>query len=599
MEPQYRVLECAVVTGPVWHSEPQGTRQAQVRGAAGICCPAINTRCPYEAGPAALAGAAPVTARPAPPLHPHPRVPRAPHALLQAHLCAQVRNACVCKVMHTPAHVSHSCLRSPGHTHTHTRRLPCTLALLLPYTPTHTPTRLLCTRAKSTSAPVHAHGRPLAHAHAHPPPSRRCGAPWRSAGDPGSTGTVTQGELQPLRADVSQARVRKRRRPERSRDGAEGGDPHRGPAEGHPVPAAVLRGAQAALPRGRGAHGAAPHRGLRQSAWHEGDPAGGLLPAPRGPQPLPAVGAAGVQDPHQPPTALPCHPSVPPDAHFSLLGSQANRTQALNYGCIVANADTQEVQHYVEKPSTFVSEIINCGIYLFTPAIFQHIGKVFQRNQQELVLEESSNGWQRAEVIRLEQDVFTALAGSGKLYVYKTDGFWSQIKSAGSAIYASRLYLNQYSKSHPERLAQNKPGGPIIRGNVYIHPTASIDSTAVLGPNVSIGEGVTVGAGVRVRESIVLHGASLHDHTCVLNTIVGWDSTIGRWARVEGTPSDPNPNDPYAKIDSETLFRDGRLTPSITILGCSVTIPAEVVILNSIVLPHKELSRSYKNQIIL
>lgn len=57
------------------------------------------------------------------------------------------------------------------------------------------------------------------------------------------------------------------------------------------------------------------------------------------------------------------------------------------------------------------------------------------------------------------------------------------------------------------------------------------------------------------------------DHSCVLNSIVGWDSTIGKWARVEGTPSDPNPNDPYAKIDSETLFIDGKLTPSITILG--------------------------------
>lgn len=30
-----------------------------------------------------------------------------------------------------------------------------------------------------------------------------------------------------------------------------------------------------------------------------------------------------------------------------------------------------------------------------------------------------------------------------------------------------------------------------------------------LGPNVSIGKGVTVGAGVRLRESIILHGASL------------------------------------------------------------------------------------------
>lgn len=44
------------------------------------------------------------------------------------------------------------------------------------------------------------------------------------------------------------------------------------------------------------------------------------------------------------------------------------------------------MQHYVEKPSTFVSEVINCGIYLFTPAIFQHIGEVFQRQQQELAL---------------------------------------------------------------------------------------------------------------------------------------------------------------------------------------------------------------------
>ncbi|KAM5125684.1 mannose-1-phosphate guanylyltransferase regulatory subunit alpha [Mantella aurantiaca] len=283
---------------------------------------------------------------------------------------------------------------------------------------------------------------------------------------------------------------------------------------------------------------------------------------------------------------------------YVMLGTTANRTQSLNYGCIVSNGETQEVLHYVEKPGTFVSDIINCGIYLFLPSIFQHIAEVFQRNQQEVQLEENSS-WQRAEVICLEQDVFTALAGRGHLYVYKTDGLWSQIKSAGSAIYASRLYLSQYHTTHPERLAHAKEGGPTILGNVYIHPTARIDPSAVLGPNVSVGMGVTVGAGVRVRESIILHGAILQDHSCVLNTIVGWDSSIGRWARVEGTPSDPNPNDPYAKIDSETLFREGKLTPSITILGCNVSIPAEVVILNSIVLPHKELSRSFKNQIIL
>ncbi|XP_043550337.1 mannose-1-phosphate guanyltransferase alpha-A isoform X2 [Chiloscyllium plagiosum] len=284
---------------------------------------------------------------------------------------------------------------------------------------------------------------------------------------------------------------------------------------------------------------------------------------------------------------------------FVMLGTTANRRQSMNYGCIVENQQTHEVLHYVEKPSTFVSDIINCGIYLFTPDIFQYIGEVFKKNQQDLSIEENTNGWQRAEVIRLEQDIFTTMAGRGSLYIYKTDGFWSQIKSAGSAIYANRLYLNQYQKTRPDRLAKSGPGSPRILGNVYIHPTATIDPTAVLGPNVTISTGVTIGAGVRIRESIILHGASLQDHSCVLNCIVGWDSSVGKWSRVEGTPSDPNPNDPHAKIDSETLFSDGRLNPSITILGCNVSIPSEVIILNSIVLPHKELNRSFKNQIIL
>ncbi len=63
---------------------------------------------------------------------------------------------------------------------------------------------------------------------------------------------------------------------------------------------------------------------------------------------------------------------------------QATRQQSLNYGCIVENKSTHEVTHYVEKPETFVSTSINCGIYLFAPEIFQHIGVAFQKNQEEI-----------------------------------------------------------------------------------------------------------------------------------------------------------------------------------------------------------------------
>ena len=54
----------------------------------------------------------------------------------------------------------------------------------------------------------------------------------------------------------------------------------------------------------------------------------------------------------------------------------------------------------------------------------------------------------------------------------------------------------------------------------------------------------------------------------MLHSVIGWNCVLGAWSRVEGYPCDPNPNDPLARIQSESLFnKEGRLNPSITILG--------------------------------
>lgn len=265
-----------------------------------------------------------------------------------------------------------------------------------------------------------------------------------------------------------------------------------------------------------------------------------------------------------------------------------------SYGTILGT----EVLHYVEKPETFVSNIINCGIYLFNPEIFQPMETAFKKNCRDNFKLDSHI--LSKETIRLEQDVFVPLVGTGKLFIFHSNKFWSQIKSAGAAIYANRHYLAIYQNSHPERLAISKDGSPKIIGDVFIHKTAEIDPSCVIGPNVAIGKNVKIKAGVRVRESIILEGAMLQDHSCILYSIVGWNSVIGAWTRVEGTPNDPNPNKPFAKLDIPSLFtNDGRLNPSITVIGSKVQIPPEVIILNSIVLPDKDLNSSYKNQIIL
>lgn len=292
--------------------------------------------------------------------------------------------------------------------------------------------------------------------------------------------------------------------------------------------------------------------------------------------------------------------------NFTIMATEATRQQSLNYGCIVQN-DKHQVLHYVEKPETFVSHLISCGVYIFSAAIFTHISTHFKKHNTEISFDVHSSTRLNSSVIRLEQDLFsTTLPETGKFFVYQTSNFWSQVKSAGATIYANRNYLKIYQRTHPQRLAPHSspqstsPPSPTIIGDVFISPDATIHHTAVLGPNVSIGKGCNIGPGVRLRESIVLDGAVVKNHSCILYTIVGWGSVVGEWARIEGTPTDPNPNKPFTKLDIGDLFNsDGRLNPSITVIGSNVQVPSEVVILNSIVLPDKEIHRSFKNQIIL
>ncbi|XP_055853810.1 mannose-1-phosphate guanyltransferase alpha [Episyrphus balteatus] len=308
------------------------------------------------------------------------------------------------------------------------------------------------------------------------------------------------------------------------------------------------------------------------------------------------------------------HTSRPNDALITIMSTEATRQQSLHYGCLVMDSDTGSVTHYVEKPSSYVSTFINCGVYVCSTDVFAKLAEIFYAKGEagyDRWYATSSNGNGNGKDqghIKWEQEVLTPLAGTSKLFAMPVPNWWSQLKTAGSAIYANRHYLALYKKTHPERLCnagsknQNADGSLIcnIKPDVYIHPTATVHSTATLGPNVSIGPGVTIGPGVRIRESIILDNAVIKDHTLVLHSIIGRGSTVGNWARVEGTPSDPDPNKPFAKMENPPLFnKDGKLNPSITVLGSCVHVPSEKILLNCIVLPDKELSRNFKNEIIL
>jgi mannose-1-phosphate guanylyltransferase len=107
---------------------------------------------------------------------------------------------------------------------------------------------------------------------------------------------------------------------------------------------------------------------------------------------------------------------------------------------------------------------------------------------------------------------------------------------------------------------------------VLIHPSAKVAPSARLGPNVVVGEDCVVEDGARLKNCTLLRGARVSAHALVVGSIVGWASSVGRWARVEGG----------------------------SVLGEDVQVGEEVLLNGALVLPHKGLRESiYTPKVIM
>lgn len=291
------------------------------------------------------------------------------------------------------------------------------------------------------------------------------------------------------------------------------------------------------------------------------------------------------------------------EAEAVILGTTVSEDAATNFGCIVPNSHKQ-VLHYVEKPESHISNLINCGVYLFqTECIFSSIRSAIKRrserprllsypsseNLSSSFFQDDDNETEKSEVIRLEQDILSDLADSKQFFVHETKDFWRQIKTAGSAIPANALYLQKAMQVGSKELTP--PSANIIQP-VFIHPSAHVDPTAKLGPNVSIGPRAVIGPGVRVKESIILEDSEVKHDACILYSIIGWNSRVGAWARVEGTPVPVNSH-------TTSVVKNGVKVQSITILGKECGVGDEVRVQNCVCLPYKELKRDVANEVIM
>lgn len=254
----------------------------------------------------------------------------------------------------------------------------------------------------------------------------------------------------------------------------------------------------------------------------------------------------------------------------SILSTRVPKEVAKNFGCIVVDPESRQVRHYVEKPESMVSDLISCGIYVFSNLIFDEVRRVVLESELKyfyyflvcanIFICISFRGSEFADTVMLEREVLGPLArksSSPALFTYETREFWRQIKSASATVSANRLYLENYGKTEANLLTTV---GPKIIAPVFIHPSAKVDPSAVLGPNVTVDANCVIGEGVRIKESVILPGVRIKDNACIIDSIIGWNSTIGTWSRIEGSPVASN-------FEDEFITLNGVKKPSVTILG--------------------------------
>ncbi|KAK9896203.1 mannose-1-phosphate guanylyltransferase [Cystobasidium minutum MCA 4210] len=213
------------------------------------------------------------------------------------------------------------------------------------------------------------------------------------------------------------------------------------------------------------------------------------------------------------------------------------------YGVVVSMPNSSAIDRFVEKPVEFVGNRINAGIYIFNPSVLRRI---------------------ELKPTSIEKETFPAMAAEQQLHWMDLPGFWMDVGQPKDYLSGMCLYLSYLTSQKSKLVVDPSQNSWVHGGNVLVDPTAQIDPSAVIGPNVVIGPKCVIGKGVRLQRCAVLEGARVKDHAWVHSSIIGWNSTVGRWVRME----------------------------NITVLGDDVAIKDELLINGASVLPHKSISGS-------
>jgi mannose-1-phosphate guanylyltransferase len=171
--------------------------------------------------------------------------------------------------------------------------------------------------------------------------------------------------------------------------------------------------------------------------------------------------------------------------------------------------DTNQITRFVEKPTkgTEPSKLINAGIYVLSPKIFDYIPS--------------------GRAVSMEREVFPRLAKENRLYGHKADGLWIDIGRPEEYLQTNLELL----KSCPQN--QNKSVKYSCTNPVAIAKNVSIGEKSVIGPHTVLGKKVQLGKNVQIRDSVVFAEAVIEDDTIINGALIGEGAHIGKKVKID------------------------------------------------------------------
>jgi mannose-1-phosphate guanylyltransferase len=168
------------------------------------------------------------------------------------------------------------------------------------------------------------------------------------------------------------------------------------------------------------------------------------------------------------------------------------------------------IKRFIEKPAkgSAPTNLINAGIYVLSPRVFQYIPK--------------------GKTVSMEREVFPKLAAEGELYGHVVHGLWIDIGKPEEYLQTNRMILDSLANTRRHKKADRYE----LKKPVALDKGVFIGEKSVIGPYAILGKKVTVGRYVQISDSVIFPNAKIDDSSSINGAIIGEGTIIGKKVRI-------------------------------------------------------------------